>query len=81
MDVLQSIVIGCANKGVVRKDQLDVLSGLSLPREPLNESQYLENPTMDGIEELCSRILSDFENQEALVDRIIKVFIEDNCQH
>ncbi|GJJ73171.1 mediator of RNA polymerase II transcription subunit 5 [Entomortierella parvispora] len=73
MDILQSIVIGCVNKGVVRQDQLDILNGLSLPRETLSEWQYLDNPTVEDIEELCGRILSDSENQEALVDRIIKV--------
>ncbi|KAG0052636.1 mediator complex subunit [Gryganskiella cystojenkinii] len=73
MDVLRSIAIGCFNRGIIRKDQLDILNGISLPLQTLNDWQYTDQPSSEEIEELCGRILTDFENQEALVNRIIKV--------
>lgn len=73
MDVLRSLAIGCVNRGIIRQDELNILNGLSLPIQILRDQQYMDQPSMEEIEELCGRILSDFENQEALVDRIVKV--------
>lgn len=76
VDVLKSIAIGCRAKGVVRPDQLDILA--DVPPTHYDPEQYKfgkhsQQSPADAVDELCGRTLSDFEHQEALLDRIIQV--------
>ncbi|KAK3847103.1 MAG: mediator complex subunit Med5-domain-containing protein [Linnemannia gamsii] len=75
-DILKSIAIGCRAKGLVRLDQLDILADIPPtqydPEEYKFEKHSQQSPS-DGIDALCGRTLSDFEHQEALLDRIIQV--------
>ncbi|KAG0311540.1 mediator complex subunit [Linnemannia gamsii] len=76
VDVLKSIAIGCRANGLVRPDQLDILA--DAPPTHYDPEQYKfgkhsQQSPADAVEELCGRTLSDFEHQEALLDRIIQV--------
>ncbi|KAG0289617.1 mediator complex subunit [Linnemannia gamsii] len=76
VDVLKSIAIGCRAKGLVRPDQLDILA--DVPPTHYDPEQYKfgkhsQQSPADAVDELCGRTLSDFEHQEALLDRIIQV--------
>ncbi|KAG0375112.1 mediator complex subunit [Mortierella sp. AD032] len=75
-DILKSIAIGCRAKGLVRLDQLDILADIPPTQydpEEYKFEKHSEQSPSDGIDALCGRTLSDFEHQEALLDRIIQV--------
>ncbi|KAF9330528.1 mediator complex subunit [Linnemannia elongata] len=75
-DVLKSIAIGCRAKGLVRLDQLDILADVPPTHydpEQYKFGKYSEQSPADAVNDLCGRTLSDFEHQEALLDRIIQV--------
>lgn len=75
-DVLKSIAIGCRAKGLVRLDQLDILADVPPTHydpEQYKFGKYSEQSPADAVNDLCGRTLSEFEHQEALLDRIIQV--------
>ena len=75
-DVLKSIAIGCRAKGLVRLDQLNILADVPPTHydpEQYKFGKYSEQSPADAVNDLCGRTLSDFEHQEALLDRIIQV--------
>lgn len=73
IDVLKAIATGCQAKGVIRPNELDIPNGVSTSQLILGD---YDQPTIEAIEDLCGRALSDFEHQEKLVDKIIQVRIE-----
>ncbi|KAF9905881.1 mediator complex subunit [Linnemannia zychae] len=75
-DVLKLIAVGCRAMGLVRPDQLDILIDLPPTHYDPEEYKFEKNsdqPPSEAIDALCGRTLSDFEHQEALLDRIIQV--------
>ncbi|KAF9313689.1 mediator complex subunit [Podila horticola] len=69
-DVLKAIATGCQAKGLIRSNELDIPSGVTTSQLVLGD---YDQPTIEAIEDLCGRALSDFEHQETLVDKIIQV--------
>ncbi|KAG0020752.1 mediator complex subunit [Podila clonocystis] len=69
-DVLKAIATGCQAKGLIRSNELDIPSGVTTSQLILGD---YDQPTIEAIEDLCGRALSDFEHQEKLVDKIIQV--------
>lgn len=70
IDVLKAIATGCQAKGLIRSNELDIPNGVSTSQLILGD---YDQPTIEAIEDLCGRALSDFEHQEKLVDKIIQV--------
>ncbi|KAG0211354.1 mediator complex subunit [Mortierella sp. GBA30] len=76
VNILKSIAIGCQTKGLVRTNRLDILDGISDSQDNSMDysfERYDDQASVEAIDDLCGRILSDFKNQEQLVNRILKV--------
>ncbi|KAG0365451.1 mediator complex subunit [Gamsiella multidivaricata] len=73
VNILKAIAIGCQTKGLVRPNQLDILNDVSPSQDSSNNYKFIDSSSLETIDDLCGRTLSDFEHQEKLVDRIIQV--------
>jgi len=73
IDVLKAIATGCQAKGLIRPNELDIPNGVITSQLILGD---YDQPTIEAIEDLCGRALSDFEHQEKLVNKIIQVRID-----
>jgi len=72
-DILKTIAIGCYVRGLVRPNQLDILNGVVMPTDHSSDYSFIGQSSLEVIDELCGRTLSDFEHQEKLVNRIVQV--------
>ncbi|ORZ13369.1 mediator complex subunit Med5-domain-containing protein [Lobosporangium transversale] len=73
LDVLRAIAVGCITKGLIRPNQLHVPHGLTSFQDTSDDYCAINHSSLDLIDDLCGRTLSDFVHQEKLVNRIIQV--------
>ncbi|KAG0331221.1 mediator complex subunit [Podila humilis] len=77
-DTLKTIVTGCIAKGIVRATDLVLPNNFGSVNTMNNTielvlADYDQPSTIEVIEDLCGRALTDFEHQEVLVDKILQV--------
>ncbi|KAF9181941.1 mediator complex subunit [Haplosporangium sp. Z 11] len=74
--ILQSIAVGCYSRNLVRSNNLDILNGVGISPDSASDPRFGnegDQSSIEAIDDLCGRALSDFEQQEKLIDCIIKV--------